>query len=530
MVGRGWHRETFGETAPTRQMLDRLVPDRPAWILEAGGRTAWVNTKALELARMLRPAGAARNDIPRDARRGEPSALLDGSAFTQVEALVPAPSASERERALRAAVSEAHRLGITSVQDVNASLEALAAYAGARRAGDLRLRIYSALPVARDMNDAELDQLQAALARYPDDPLFKAGAMSLTLDDASTVTEAVMADQAAGPASTPAPHFAANPFNRLVRRLDARGWQVLTRAGGDLAVRMALDAYEHAVRSNPSRTGLRRHRIEGPLAVADSDVPRFEKLAVLASLRPFEMPRPEGATTVATTGAAPAAIPLARRFSSARGRLAFGSGWPAAPLDPLLGLSSTIGAAEDQAGGGPRLSLKLAIDAYTSGSAWASFDEQRKGTIAAGMLADLVVLSRDIFKGTAADLGGDQRGRHHLRRQGRVQARAARHELASAGTGDSGSAVRDGRSPVGRAPGRQAARDAVRGLAGSRCASGGSPQRREERDEVQSHQCGIRLRGRSRARLDEHDRRAPQRDVVAERPHFELVRPEPICI
>jgi predicted amidohydrolase YtcJ len=256
------------------------------------------------------------------------------------------------------------------------------------------------------MSDDELDQLQAALAKYADDPLFKAGAMSLTLDDAASTNQAVMVDAAfpSASASVPAPHFAVDPFNRLVRRLDARGWQVLTKAGGDLAVRMALDAYEHAARSNPSRKQSRRHRIEGPLAVSDTDLARFGKLAVLASVRPFQIPRLEGTKSRTATAATVAPARLAQGVSNARGRVVFGSGWPAAPLDPLLGLASMTEGSEGRSAGAPGLSLKLAIDAYTAGSAWASFDEQRKGSIAPGMLADLVVLSTDVFDGAAGNV------------------------------------------------------------------------------------------------------------------------------
>ena len=91
---------------------------------------------------------------------------------------MPAPTAADRDRALHAAMAEAHRFGVTSVQDVTGSLDELAAYGEARRTGALRVRVYAALPVARDLPDADLDRLQAALAKYPDDPLLKAGAVS----------------------------------------------------------------------------------------------------------------------------------------------------------------------------------------------------------------------------------------------------------------------------------------------------------------------------------------------------------------
>lgn len=388
VLGRGWHSDVFPDNLPTRQMLDRLVPDRPALLLSADGHTAWVNSKALRLAKIgRRTESPAHGLIAREARTGEPAGTLTGAAIGLVGKLVPPPTPAERDRALRAATAEAHRYGVTSVQDVTGSAEELAAYAEARRAGDLGVRVYAAVPVLNDLPDSELDRLQAITAKYPDDPLFKAGALDLTLEDDGP-------PDASGAAATSL-HFQPDDLNRLVRRLDARGWQIVTDAASDVAVRMTLNAYEHAVRSNPGRKGERRHRIQSVESVADEDLPRLPPLGVLASMRPLEDEANGNA----------GAPPLARRIASGLHRLAFGSGWPAASLNPLLGLSAVLTPpADPDAEDSARLSLKSAIDAYTSGPAWASFDEQRKGTIAPGMLADIVVLSDDIFKAAASDL------------------------------------------------------------------------------------------------------------------------------
>jgi predicted amidohydrolase YtcJ len=397
VLGRGWHSDHFTDGLPTRQLLDRLVPDRPALLLSADGQTAWINSKALRLARIGRDtASPARGAIVHDARTGEPTGVLHGSAVALVDRLVPAPTASERDRALRGAIAEAHRYGVTSVQDVARSLDDLAAYAEARRTGDLAVRVYAALPIAGDLADPALDRLEAATAKYPDDPLFKAGALSLALDDGLELGHAA-SDHSRARATADTVHFDADTLNRVVRRLDARGWQILTDAASELSLRMALDAYAHAVRSNPDRTAERRHRLQNVTALADEDLPRLSPLGVLASMRPFSGD-PDDATT---SDAWPS---IARRVATAtsHGRLAFGSGWPAAPLNPLLGLAAVTKQAATDADGG-RLSLKGAVDAYTSGGAWASFDEQRKGSIAAGMLADIVLLSDDIFA-PAADL------------------------------------------------------------------------------------------------------------------------------
>jgi predicted amidohydrolase YtcJ len=404
ILGRGWNRQEFGSTALTRQALDRAVPDRPVRLLSADGRSAWVNTRALRLAHIDRTTAApAGGTILRESRTGEPSGLLQNTAVALVERVVPAPTPVQWEQALRAAVAEAHRFGVTSVQDIGATVDELDAYADARRIGDLRLRVYSALPVAIAVPDPELDRLEEATARYADDPLLKAGALALSVDRPAATSPLLNESQT----KTEEEGFRIDPdaLNKVMRRLDARGWQIIADAGTEMAVTTTLDAYEHAVRSNPGRTRERRHRIDNVGSVAGNDLRRFRSLGVLASMRPIEddLLRQWGSDSRTSRHAGVASAAL--RVSDARGRLAFGSGWPSAPLNPLRGLGALLSAGHssgaDEASG---LSLKAAIDAYTAAGAWASFDEQRKGTVAPGMLADLVVLSEDIFKPETADL------------------------------------------------------------------------------------------------------------------------------
>ncbi len=403
VLGRGWAREALGGSSLTRQALDRAVPDRPVRLLSADGRSAWLNTRALRLAAIGRTtAPPAGGSILREPRTGEPSGVLQNTAVSLVERMVPAPTPAQREQAIRAAVAEAHRFGVTSVQDIGATVDELEAYADARRSGDLRLRVYSALPVAIDAPDSDLDRLEAATAKYADDPLLKAGAVALSVD-----RPAGNAPPAGESAARTEEGFRIDPdaLNKAMRRLDARGWQIIADAGSDMAVTMTLDAYEHAVRSNRGRVKERRHRIENPEALPASDLPRLRSLGVLASMRPIEddLLRQWGSESRTSRHAGVASAAL--RVANARGKLAFGSGWPSAPLNPLRGLSALLDAdtpaGADESRG---LSLKSAIDAYTATGAWASFDEQRKGTIAPGMLADLIVLSEDIFKPDAADL------------------------------------------------------------------------------------------------------------------------------
>ena len=418
VVGSGWRASTFGGALPTRQMLDALVPDRPARILGEDGATAWVNTRALRLAGITRKTPAAAGAITREPRTGEPSGVLRGEAAAAIATLIPAPTRADREQAIRAAVREAHRFGITSIQNVNSSRDDLTLFADARRAGDLPLRVYSALGLPGMLSDADVTALDAVAEQYPDDPLFKGGAVSIDLDGEIDARTAAMLEPYADGTESGETSISADNLNRLVRLLDARGWQVVTSASGDRAVRMALNAYEHAVRSNRVPARGRRHRVERVAILDAADARRFASLGVIASMQPAAFdPTPDAIELLlSAVGSGRAAQSWAYgTISTTSGTLAFGSDWPHAPLNPVIALqaavtrapleqsptapatASTTAPAANAWNPAERLALQAAIDAYTSAAAYASFDEQRKGTLAKGMLADLVVLSEDVL-------------------------------------------------------------------------------------------------------------------------------------
>ncbi len=411
VTGRGWRASTFAGTLPTRQVLDALVADRPAVILGEDGRAAWVNTRALRLAGINRKTAAAPGTIARDPRTGEATGILRGEAVALVARLVPSPTRADREQAIRAAVREAHRFGITSIQTLGSSSDDLTLFADARRAGDLPLRVYSALGLPGMLSDSGVAALDAIAAQYPDDPLFKSGAVSIDLDGDIDARTAAMLEPYADGTESGDTSIAADDLNRLVRLLDARGWQVVTSASGDRAVRMALNAYEHAVRSNPVPDRGRRHRVERVAILDPADTRRFSALGVIASMQPGAFdPTPDAIEMLlSAVGSGRAAQSWAYgTIATTSGTLAFGSDWPHAPLNPMVALQAAVTRAPIDVAGATapdanawnpveRLALQAAIDAYTSAAAYASYDEQRKGTLAKGMLADLVVLSEDVF-------------------------------------------------------------------------------------------------------------------------------------
>jgi predicted amidohydrolase YtcJ len=190
--------------------------------------------------------------------------------------------------------------------------------------------------------------------------------------------------------------IAPDDLNRLVRLLDARGWQISAAATGDRAIRMALDAYDHAVRSNPLPERGRRHRIDRIGIVDPADLPRFGRLNIIASLQP-EVGQMDAWIRGLGAERAERALPYAS-LAAAGGRLALGTGWPAGPLNPLAAISAAVNRGLEDSDPQPeRLAVKRAVAALTSGPAYASFDEQRKGSLKPGMLADIVVLTHDIF-------------------------------------------------------------------------------------------------------------------------------------
>lgn len=402
--GRRWLDAEFAGI-PTYQMLDAAVADRPVHVVSNDGRTSWVNRKALTMAGITRrtpnPVGGT---IVRDAR-GEATGVLKGTASELVETVMAPATHEARVKALRAAVDAANRYGITSVQTAGDTVEDFELYDAARKAGDLTVRVYGALAlsIAR-LTDTDTDHLAEIAEKYPDDPRFKTGAARITIDgDVESHTASMQEPYETEPLGSE-PLVDADDLNRNVRILDAYGWQVMTDASGDRAVNMALNAYAHAVRSNAAPSRGRRHRIDHVEAIAEPDFARLGPLNVVTSLLPregaVEWREPHVGAERAARGAAQG------RISSAGGQIALGSGWPESTLDPLAVLQTATEAADNDAPPGARranrVDLKTAIDGYTSRAAFASFDEQRKGSITPGMLADIVVLTDDIFASPAA--------------------------------------------------------------------------------------------------------------------------------
>lgn len=364
ITGYGWSADVVVE--PTRVFLDSVVSDRPVRLLSADGRAVWVNTRALAKAGITRRTVAPNAGVIVRDRRGEATGVLRDEAIALVDRVAPKPTREERARGLELAIREAQRRGITSVQDLGATAGDLDLYDAARDAGTLGVRVYAALPASTPVGD-----LEAIARRFPNDPLLKTGLVTQTFDGAPVSSS-------------------------LLMDLVSRGWQLALEASSEEAVRDAIEAIA-AVTKTSKEDKPARHRIEGLTLVDPDDMRRFGSLGIVASLQPTHSASPLTSWAKALGPERAALGWPARSLSAAGAHLAFGSDWPRLPLDPLASLRAAVDRDELQAT--EQLTLKSAVNAWTSGAAWASFDDHRKGTLKAGMLADLVVLSTDIFAG-----------------------------------------------------------------------------------------------------------------------------------
>ncbi|HEY5352611.1 MAG TPA: amidohydrolase [Streptosporangiaceae bacterium] len=420
--GSGWRMEWFDGGTPSRELLDSVVPDRPAYLTNRDGHGAWVNSRALERAGLT----AATPD-PADGRierhpDGAPQGTLHEGAALLVGRLVPGPDAAEQLRGLLLAQQHLHSLGITAWQDaiVGEYLgypDPLPSYLAAARDGTLTARVAGALWWDRARGAEQLDDLldrrQAGQAGR-----FRAGMVKIMQDGVAENFTAGMIDpylDACGCQTGNRGLSYVDPADlaEQVTRLDAAGFGVHVHAIGDRAVREALDAFAAARAANLVSPG--RHHIAHLQVLHPDDIPRFAQLSVTANMQALwaaHEPQMDDLTIpFLGPGRAARQYPFGALLR-AGARLAAGSDWAVSSANPLEGMHVAVNRAFPAGPGesagepllpGQALTLAEAMAAYTAGSAYVNqLDET--GAIAAGYLADLVVLDRDPFAGPAEEI------------------------------------------------------------------------------------------------------------------------------
>jgi len=397
---------TFPGNMPNKKMLDEVVPDRPALMSCADGHTTWVNSKALALAKIDRNTPNPANGIIVRDENGEPTGALQEAASSLVRKVIPEETKAEMLDALRRGLKEASRVGVTRVHSLGGDFEHLDLLETVRREGNLTTRFSVAYFVdPPGLTDKDWKALTAARNRYRDEWISEGG-VKMMLDGVIDSFTGAMLEPYVGKGEEKGKLFwDPDIFKKTVAELDLKEVQVSTHAIGDAAIRLALDAYENAAKVNGPRD--RRDKVEHIENVAQADIGRFAQLGVIASFQPLHAnPEPNWmGSWIANVGPERERRAFAwKAISSTNGRLAFGSDWPVVTINPWQGMQVAV-TRQDFEGKPPegwqpqlRVTVKEAIEAYTMGGAYSMFRENDEGSIETGKLADLIMVSQNVFE------------------------------------------------------------------------------------------------------------------------------------
>ncbi|MGC8873117.1 MAG: amidohydrolase [Chloroflexia bacterium] len=396
IVGQGWNHNLWGGRWPTRWDLDAVAPEHPVALERADGHSLWVNSLALQVARVSSETEAPEGGEIVRGEEGQPTGILKEKAAELVLRWIGKPDAAERQRLLLEAFAEAHAYGITGVHAPEEA-EAFNDYQALYARRSLRLRVLAHLPQNR------LDEAIALGIRsgFGDERLRVGGLKIFSDGSLGSKTASLLEDYEDEPGYRGLPTMSVRELDQLVGRAARAGIAVAVHAIGDRAVRLVLDTIARAQRE-AVRPAL-PHRIEHVQLIHPQDIPRLAELGVVASMQPIHCTSD---------------MPVAQRLWGDRCRyayawrslldtgavLAFGSDVPVETMDPWAGIHAAV--TRQRADGTPpggwyreeRLTVQEAVRAYTQGPAFASGESHLKGSITEGKVADLVVIDRDIFR------------------------------------------------------------------------------------------------------------------------------------
>jgi predicted amidohydrolase YtcJ len=401
VLGWGWNQNLWGDgTFPSKAALDDISPQNPAALNRADGHSLWVNSLALEKASITAETpDPPKSCIDRDPDSGEPTGILrEWEAIRLVQDVIPEPDDETIVAALRESIAEAHRLGLTGIHEMRLEGEkkpALRAFLRLRQWGELPLRVACMIPVEH-LDEAIALGLGSGLG----DATLRIGGVKLFADGSMGSGTAWMLEPFEG--SDDDYGLAVTPKEELfdiARCAQVAGISLVIHAIGDRAVRDVLDVLTEIQGGQPSTL---RHRIEHVQCVHPNDVHRLAQLGVIASLQPPHI-MDDWPVADRVWGKRARYAYAFRSLLDAGTHLAFGSDCPVAPLNPLLGIQAAV-LRQDRKGEpeggwypGERLTVAEAVRGYTLGAAYAAGLEGVLGSITPGKLADMVVLSSDIF-------------------------------------------------------------------------------------------------------------------------------------
>jgi predicted amidohydrolase YtcJ len=397
-----WDHENWTPPAlPTRRLIDAVTPDNPVFINRLDGHMCLANSPALKLAGVTRetpdPPGGT---IVRDAD-GEPTGVLKDAAMNYITKVIPNPSEEVIAEAIRAALAYAAENGVTSVQDMSAAPDVFGVYQKLLANGELTARVYGVQPLSDWGRLARV----GVRAGFGSDKLRIGGLKGFADGSLGSTTALFFEPYLDAPKTSGLPSDEMFPEGRMIENIlgaDKAGLQIAVHAIGDRANKTILDIFAEVEKRNGARD--RRLRIEHAQHLRPEEIKRFGAERVIASMQPYHA-IDDGRWAENRIGPNRAKGTYAfRSLLDAGATLAFGSDWFVAPMEPMMGIYAAVtrrtldgkrpqGWVPEQ-----KITVAEAVRAYTMGSAYASGDEKLKGSIEVGKLADLVVLSADIFR------------------------------------------------------------------------------------------------------------------------------------
>jgi predicted amidohydrolase YtcJ len=385
---------------PSKELIDPLTPDTPVFVSRYDGHMGLANSVTLRLAGITAqtpdpPGGVIVHDA-----QGNPTGALKDAAMDYVYKIAPPLSHDARMRAVKRALAHAASLGVTSVQHMNPEYADVAVYSELLERGELTARIYAA-PLITGVDD----QVKIGIRHAFGGPFLRIGALKAYADGSLGSSTAYFFEPFSNqPNNHGLLSDEMHPVSLMRDRMlkaDASGLQLCTHAIGDQGISTILDLYSDIVKAHGESD--RRLRIEHAQHMAAKDFDRFTQLHVIASMQPYHA-IDDGRWAEERIGHDRASRTYAfRTFLNHGVRLAFGTDWNVAPLNPMLGLYAAVTRAtldgKNPNGWFPeqKLTVAEAVEAYTLGSAYAEFQEKDKGSITPGKLADMVLLSDDVF-------------------------------------------------------------------------------------------------------------------------------------
>ncbi len=400
ITGGYWNHENWEvKDLPTKTMVDEAVSEQPVFVERLDGHMGVANSLALKMAGITKETESPEGGlIVKDPLTGEPTGVLKDNAMNLIYRIIPEPTEEENYEALLAALDEARKLGITSVHDISYNA-AIDAFNKAKNEGKLTCRIYTRMPISEYKSLVERN----IRAGYGDEYI-KMGSLKAFADGSLGSSTAWFFEKYNQDTTTfglPMDIITDGSMEKWCLDADKNGLQLSVHAIGDRANSYMLDLFEKIIKQNPEWE--RRFRIEHAQHVRFEDIPRFAELGVIASVQPYHC-IDDGVWAEKRIG--PERIKYTYPFKSfldSGVKLCFGTDWYVAPLNPMLGLYAAVTrrTLDDKNPDGwipeQKISIEDAIKCYTINSAYAAFEENIKGTIEVGKLADLIVLSEDIL-------------------------------------------------------------------------------------------------------------------------------------